>query len=270
MNRTDRGFTVLEIILATALVLLVVTSWGAVHRRHREARALNECEARRWQWTNLSQDIEWRLRQWEILAGPCIQAGFVPVGSGKAADSTDLVEVKSARPLLEAASSSNPLFLPLRSDFVINQGILVCADEGVAPGKITEVYPESANHSVVHVALNTEDGVARSFSQGTLLTAVTESRYDMEPSGKPPEKILYEKRSGQGRAPVLTAFEHFKLEGTADRENSVANVAMAFSAGRCRMAREFPIVGSSTAEAAGRWWLRGEDLVFEPWTAAKL
>ena len=114
-----------------------------------------------------------------------------------------------------------------------------------------------------------EDGSSPqgSLPQGTLVSAVASVTYTTEPGGKPPEQILYEERNKQGRGPVLTGFERFKLEGRADREHSAVVVALELASEGCSLTREFPVFGGPIDESPGRWRLRGENLVFEPWVA---
>jgi hypothetical protein len=153
-------------------------------------------------------------------------------------------------------------------EFATGREMLICGEDFFYQGTIRKIELGTKNNASVQAEVANQDNVLRPIADGTPVLVLSSSVYRTEPSGKPPEQILYEERSNESKSPVLAGFERFKLEGSQDPERHNMNVTLEIGSEGCGLKREFPVEGSSLGLMTGRWWLRGEDLVYEPWVVA--
>ncbi|MFH1262609.1 MAG: hypothetical protein V1495_04080 [Pseudomonadota bacterium] len=259
---TQRGLTVLEIVLATFLLFALTVSFFTLRQKKVIALSSRDCVEKKWSWIRMADEIETKLRRWEISAAPCLKAGFSPIGTDEKTGAFRLLEIEAAAPTVRSMPSPNQLPLPTGLEFAAGQQVIVCSDNVVGSGTVRRVV---AGRAQIFVEIAPEgNSITTLFPGGSFVVGVRPVFFDAEEvSGT--QKILYERRSVNERKPLGSGFERFRLAGTVEKGRDTVLAALDFESGDCRLRRRFPLSGMGTMPRPGRWWIREGELFFEPW-----
>lgn len=264
LRNHDRGLTVLEVLLATFLLFLLTVGFLTIRQRKASMVPLRDCVEKKWQWLRMADEVEWKLRRWEILAPSCLKAGFSPVERDGVTGFPKVWEIETVSPLIRRMTAFHRYPLAPGHEFAIGQEVVICS-EGVSRGTIRQVALGSGRQSMIEVDPAGE-GTPAMLPAGAMVVAVRPILYETEPVGA--HLILHERRSATERKPLGSGFEEWSLIGTTDREAREVNVYLKMTAGDCRFSRPFALAGGGGFLKPGRWWIRDGDLLFEPWLIA--
>lgn len=265
-KNTDRGLTFLEITLAVVfLAILVASFWTARRNKGRAAKA-HDCTERQWRWASVLEDMEWKLRRWEMSAGACLKEKILPIERQASGGDWILWDVESSRPMVRDMEVPHYLPVPATHQFKPGPETFICSPDGAIKGKIREVLQGGGDRPTV-IHMDYDDTVARGFGKGTLVVAVHPLVYEIRSSEQKNEKIVYQRRSEIDRIPQAQGFEDFVIQPSWNEMDPSVRIRMEFSKGDCRTETEFSMYGSEPGTAPGDWFLRKGGLVFEPWSA---
>lgn len=259
-----KGFTILEIALSLVLTLILGASFYAVHKKKIAADVLLTCDQDRWSWMQALDVMEWELRKWEVLAGPCLKAGFSPIEISNNGSKVTLTKVISVRPVLLNYSSSSVLGVSSQNDFLPEDTFLLCSPEKARKGKIQQVAAKDGQYTNITPQYETEDEQAEATQIGTLVVTTKTITYRSAPSELPPKSILYEMRTETDQSPISTNFEKFLFEAHV-KDESQTEYRIEFSSENCKLEDQFSVYSSSVQENVGLWWLRNNNLVLDRW-----
>lgn len=266
-SAAERGLTVLELVLATFLFFVLTVSFLTIRQRKANAEPIRQCVEKKWQWTRMADEIEWRLRRWEILGSLCLKAGFLPVGKEERSVHPKIWNLESVAPVVRKMSAPNQYPVPPGFEIAVGQRIIACSETAVLPGTVKQTYVGTGRQSLIEVAPEGNE-LPMVLPPGSFIVALKPITYEVEEQGPSRGKILYEKMSAAERKPLGSGFEDWFLAARADRAHESVVASLEIGEGECRFVREFPLVGQGDIPRPGRWWIREGELYLEPWLIA--
>jgi hypothetical protein len=259
---SDRGLTLLEIFLAAFLLFLLTASFLTIRRQKALSEPIQRCVRQQWQWLAMADEVEWRLRRWEILAASCLKAGFVPVATEKTDGFQRIWDVEMAAPVVKPVTVPDNYVVAPGSEFMAGQMVVICSATETRRGTIRHVSLGLGRQLLVEVSPDGNEPPLPA-PAGSFVVAVRPVVYESESAES--GKIYYERRSATERRRLGEGFDEWSLAANADASNSAVAVRISMRAAGCRLVREFPLLGQESSADLGRWWIREGELFFDPW-----
>lgn len=260
-RRNTSGLTILEIVLSIFLVLILVLGWYSVYKKHANATKVLECTSRKWSWLATMEGMVWEVQKWEAMAGQCLDLAHNPLRKLPDGNGVELDMLRTVQPNMRTPSAANILVVPPSSEFISGDSIVVCTSTGVHRGLIREIHID-ANQNVLDVTF--DPVFTEVIPAGAVVASVQTISYLSEPSMNPPERILYRATSTTDRKPITAGFDRFESQLEQDEKHHLRGNVL-FSLGTCEVSAPVHATPLGAEAESGRWWVRGSNLVFEPW-----
>ncbi len=255
------GLTILEIALSIFLSIMMLLGWISIFRRHHAAKETLACTSHKWSWLFTMDTMAWEVQKWEVMAGQCLNVGYNPLRRTQESKAIELDVIRTARLNFRSASAPNILIVPPSSEFMAGDRIVVCTPRIAFRATIQRIEVDS-NRNVLYVSY--DPPLNELIPAGSIVASVSSVTYSSEPSLNPPEKILYRGETQANRKPIALGFDRFDIQLSSDEWHHLRG-NIQFGLGSCEASLPLHLKPALIDEDVGRWWIRGSNLVFEPW-----
>lgn len=253
-KRIDRGFTVLEILVAFVLSFVVLSSFFYVRKKINRQWNVRICEEKKWEWNSFFEEIQLRMLRWQMYAPSCLKSGLSPFRT----------------------DGDKYVFLNLTSYSVVSTDMVSSAGVYVLPGhqfsKGTAVTfceaAQSRDFTIENIEIGEKQTLLKLRSnegespylpkQGTTVVNTLETSYELRQETAT-GKFLYQSIGPNQYKPLLTnltsaVFEFFPEQQRLD---------LRITEGTCEHQSSFFI--GIQRDHPGRWKLTKDSLELEPW-----
>ncbi len=264
---SDRGLTVLEILITGVLFLILISSFAYSRRSKARFKVAHFCDEQAWRWTRAADEIEMKLRRWEMWGGACLKVGVSPVGVTQG-DHIEFWDIQAARPIVRPMVLPGLMEVVAAQPFVVGQSLFVCEESTYVSAKVIHALQGGGDLPTPVEVDYPEKDKQRKFAAGALVATVIPMSYQSVMSETPPIRYLYEK-IGEKQRLVTSGFENFLLQMKDDGEHKEVQVNIGFSRGECAIQREISLRSADIASAAGEWQYVTTNPIYRPFDIRK-
>lgn len=266
LRNKQRGLTILELLLAAFLFFLVTISFFTIRERKAAMKPIYACTAKKWGWLQIADELEWKLRQWEMQASPCLRAGFQPVISDSITGLPGIYEVVAVSPIVRKTVSPVQYPVPADHQFMAGQEIVVCSGNSFHRGKIEKGEVGDSKQSLLGVAPLGNASMPLP-PPGAFVVAIAPVVY--ETASNPSLELPFGKVPRETKEPLGIDLDEWSITAATDEPTQSVRVTIQMQEGECQFSRTMTLSGEVTLSKPGRWWIREGELFFEFWMINK-